>query len=269
MHYRLLMFLLMPLALLWMLVRSRREPAWRRGWEQRFGYLPVRQDRPLWIHAASVGEVNSAASLVRQLAGTGLPLQLSAFTPTGVQRWRELLPGTPVALLPLDLAGATRRALRRLGPRGLLLLEAELWPQLLLSCRQAEVPVGWLSARISERSSRRMAGLLGRRLLRRSLSAVTALGAQSTADAERFGSLGVSASGLDITGSLKADLNLPPGLIEDAGLERQGWARAVVWLAASTHEGEEAAAIGETPYRYDGDGDDGEEESSDFLWGSP
>lgn len=243
MRYRILTVALLPLALAWMWWRGRREPAWRRDWRQRLGHWPERTDRPLWVHVASVGEANAAAPLLRELAAREWPLQLSAFTPSGVAQLRQILPQAQVALLPLDLRGAMQRVLQRVAPRALLILETELWPNCLLACVQAQVPVMWLSARISERSLRGYQRIMGPRLIARSMAAVRMLGAQSSDDARRFQALGLAAACCQVTGNLKSDFRLSASLLPTGQQLRTAWGRSCVWLAASTHPGEEATVL--------------------------
>ena len=248
MRYRLLIHVLTPLALAFMWWRGRREPAWRENWAQRWGRnLPAAQtpQRPLWIHAASVGEVNSAASLLAavQQRWPQCPLFLTAFTPTGVARWRELVPAARVSLLPLDLPAAMHRFVASVKPRALVVLETECWPHMLDACGRREVPIIWLSGRLGASSVTGMGKLFGKARLRRAFAQVSALGVQTVEDEQRFVALGAPAERVQVTGSLKFDFTL------DAGLEAraQAWREPVqgrpLWLAASTHAGEEEAAL--------------------------
>ncbi len=241
MRYALLIRLLAPLALLFMWWRGREEPAWRQGWRQRLGQVEPRKDRPLWVHAASVGEASSAAGFFRLLMQRypDLPLHLTAFTPTGLQRLAEMVPQARVSLLPLDTPGAMRRCIEALAPRALVVLETECWPNMLEQCARRKIPVLWLSGRLGEASVRRLPSLFGRGRLSRTLGGVAAFGVQSARDARRFAALGAPAASIQTTGSLKFDLEVPEDTITSARGLRSGWQRPLVWLAASTHPGEE------------------------------
>ncbi len=248
MRYRLLIHVLTPLALAFMWWRGRKEPAWRDNWAQRWGRnLPAAPapQRPLWIHAASVGEVNSAVSLLAavQKRWPECSLYLTAFTPTGAARWRELVPAARVSLLPLDLPAAMRRFVTAINPRALVVLETECWPHMLDACGQREVPVIWLSGRLGESSVGGMRKLFGQARLRRAFAQVAALGVQTREDQQRFVALGAPAQRVEVTGSLKFDLSLDAGLEARAQLWRKPLSGRPVWLAASTHAGEEEAAL--------------------------
>ena len=249
MRYRLLIYLLTPLALAFMWWRGRKEPAWREGWAQRWGRdLPQADDAqqaPLWIHAASVGEVNSAASLLAEVQQRWphCPLYLTAFTPTGVARLRALVPAARVSLLPLDLPGAMARFVSTLRPRALVVLETECWPHMLEACARRNVPVIWLSGRLRASSVSGMHRLFGQALLHRAFAGIQAWGVQSTDDAERFKALGAPDERVQVTGSLKFDLNIPSDLTERAQQWRAHVGERPLWLAASTHAGEEELVV--------------------------
>lgn len=245
MRYALLIRLALPLFFVFAWWRGRHEPAWREAWRERRGEVPITTDRPLWIHAASVGEVNSAAGLLReiQLRWPDLPLLLTAFTPTGLDRLRELAPRATHSLLPLDFPRYWRRFFDRADPRALVVLETECWPNMLKACHQANRPVLWLSARLGESSSAGMPRLFGRSLLNQVLKPVRAFAAQTEQDAQRFQALGAPAANIKTVGSLKQDLQIDPKLRSQASSWRAQQGRGSMWLAASTHAGEELVAI--------------------------
>src|SRR5579863_9480297 len=163
----------------------------------------------IWVHAVSVGEVQVAAMLIAALREREpeLEITLTCATPTGGARARALLPGLDVRYAPYDLPGSVRRCLERLRPRLLIVIEAELWPNLLYQVTHAGVPVLMASARISARSAaiyRRLPGLM-----RRSLGANVWVGAQTPPDLERFAALGVAPDRLILAGNIKFDRVLP------------------------------------------------------------
>lgn len=240
------MGLLLPLALLRLLWRSRREPAYRRRWSERLGRYPKGlKPARLWVHAVSVGEVQAAFPFIEALLGRhpDLGVLVTTTTPTGYQRVCALLGGrVQHCYLPYDLPALVGRLLHQAQPRLVVILETEIWPSLLATCESAGVPVILANARLSERSARgyaRFSGLMGR-VLRR----FTLIAAQSPSDAQRFLILGAEPERLRVMGSLKFDLVPPPGLGEGAAALRHLWGRhRPVWVAGSTHEGEEVLLL--------------------------
>jgi len=240
--YSLLLRLLTPayLARLWW--RGAREPLYRSAWHERLGYfrgvaLPGR----LWVHAVSLGETRAAAPLIDALRHSrpGLKLLLTHGTATGREAGRALLQdGDVQAWLPYDTPGAVRRFLRRHRPAVGVLMETEVWPNLLIAARESGVPMVLANARLSEKSLAK-----GRRvqaLLRPTLGALTATLAQTEADARRLRLSGVPA--VQVSGNLKFDMTPNPGLLARGQAWREALARPVV-LAAVTREGEEAGLL--------------------------
>lgn len=210
---------------------------------QRFGFGPPVHGRPLWIHAASVGEMQLAASLVNALRARvpDVPILVTAFTTTGAARALALKPGITVRYLPYDLPGAVRRFLVRTRPRVAIILETELWPVLFGLCRRRGIPLMIASARLSSRSVhryRRFATLF-RPALRGALIA-----AQSPEDAERFRTIGAEPQRTHVIGNLKFDFTLPPDIAERGTRLRARYApHRPLWVAGSTREGEDALVI--------------------------
>ena len=215
----------------------------------RLGKLPeARGARPLWLHAASVGEVGVAVTLARALP-PDLDLVVTTVTPTGQAAAKRLFePLTAgcrtvvVTYLPFDLGLLVGRFLDRYAPRALVLFESELWPLLLRDCRRREVPVAVLNARISDRSYGRMkrAGRLYRRFL---LDPLGRLGAQSPQDEERLLSLGARPARTSLTGNLKFDTPEPaPVAGLEQALRRLAGDRPIL-VAGSTMPGEEPIVL--------------------------
>jgi 3-deoxy-D-manno-octulosonic-acid transferase len=217
-----------------------------RGLAQRFGCGPnVNGGGAIWIHAVSLGEVTAAAPLLRALRAKypARPLLLTTATPTGMHRARELFRGgVDIRYVPYDLPGAVRRFLDRVRPGLAIILETELWPNLLHGCARRGVPLVIASARLSPRSVgryRRMAGLFRDLLVRN-----TVIAAQSPADAERFISIGAAAQNTHVIGNIKFDFAIDASVAERGAALRARIAPArAVWVAGSTHEGEEAMVL--------------------------
>ena len=256
--YTLLLRLLLPLVLLRLWWSGRANPALAlnlgerlaRCKTQRRGGLP-----PIWIHAVSVGEVQAVAGLLRGLRERDpqRPLLLTMATATGHQRARTLyaaeLAATPgraalrLRYAPFDLPGAVRRFLQQEQPCVALILETELWPNLLRACQRAAVPVALVSARLSERSLRRYRSLAPG-LMHRSLQRIACLVVQGQDDAARFIALGATPSQVLVGGNLKFDLQLSPDLPQRAAsLQSRVSAGRRVWVTGSTHAGEEQQVL--------------------------
>ncbi len=244
--YTLLLYLVLPLLLLRLLVRSLRTPDYRRRISERFGFVRAGDCAGgLWLHAVSVGEVMAAVPLVQALRKRhpGLHIVLTTTTPTGAQRVADEF-GSEVLHLycPWDTPDAIQRFLKRLRPRLLLLMETELWPNLISHCHRRSIPVLLLNARLSERSARRYGRIasLATPMLRRLEQAA----AQTEEDAARFQQLGLSAERVRVSGNIKFDLHLSDGDRQRAAALRREWGETrPVWIAASTHEGEEAMVL--------------------------
>ena len=239
--------LLVPLALLYLLYRSIRQPQYRRHWGERFGFCEPAAGggRPIWIHAVSVGETAAAAPLIRQLAARypQSPVLLTHGTPTGraagQELFRELGPRLRQCYLPYDLPFCVGRFLDVQRPRFGLVMETEVWPNLMQASRRRGVPMAIVNARLSEKSLAR--GLKYRSLIAPAVAAFDAIVAQSAADSARMARIARPADA--IAGNLKFDQSL-----SDAARARgEHWrrrfgARAVV-VAASTRDGEEALVL--------------------------
>lgn len=210
---------------------------------QRFGFGPRVPGAPLWIHAASVGEMQVAAALVQALRARvpNVPILVTAFTPTGAARAVALDAHVTVRYLPYDLPGAVRRFLTRTRPRLAIILETELWPTLFSQCRRRGIPLIIASARLSERSARRYRRFSA--LFRPALNAAL-VAAQSAEDAERFRAIGAEPQRTHVIGNLKFDFTLPPDIGERGARLRARYApQRPLWVAGSTREGEDAMVI--------------------------
>jgi 3-deoxy-D-manno-octulosonic-acid transferase len=233
-----------PLVVAYLLWRSRRQPEYRAHWAERFGLHPRRDDAAplIWIHAVSVGETRAAQPLVTALAQAHpqARILLTCMTPTGRRTALELygrLLGDRFAqaYLPYDYAGAPGRFLRAWRPSLGLLMETELWPNLMAAAEREGVPVALVNARLSERSLAR--GLRQRRLVLPAARRLAAVLAQSADDAARIARLGRAVDA--VTGNLKFDNAPRQSLLATGRAWRDRIGRPVV-VAASTRDGEEA-----------------------------
>jgi 3-deoxy-D-manno-octulosonic-acid transferase len=244
--YTLLWVLALPLALLRLLWRSRRAPAYRRRWAERLGrFTPPARTGGVWVHAVSVGETQAAQPLIKRLLGEprAQPVTVTTTTPTGSVRVGELF-GDQVfhVYLPFDLPWAVDGFLERVRPRLLIMVETEIWPNLLARCAAHGIPTLLANGRLSARSARRYARLDG--FTRETFAAIGAVAAQTEADAQRFVALGTPADRVRVTGSMKFDMAIRGSVKEQAEVLRRDWGTdRPVWVAASTHEGEEEAVL--------------------------
>ena len=240
--YRLALLLAAPLIPLRLLWRGRRERGYLQHWGERLALGPAPAAGALWIHAVSVGEMRASQPLIQALrdAHPGVPVLLTCMTPTG-RATAESLYGSfaNIVYLPYDYAGLMRRFLRRVRPRVGILMETELWPNLIHAAARADVPLAQANARLSARSARGYARLRG--LTRACLERMAVVAAQTDADAARLRSLG--AMTVHVTGNLKFDITPPPALLERGAAWKAQWGQRPVLLAASTREGEEAPLL--------------------------
>lgn len=246
--YTVLVAVLSPGLLAYMGWRGLRNRAYWQRWGERWGRLPATVQGPyaLWIHAVSVGEVQVALPLVRRLRdqSPGLAILVTTTTPTGSERVRAAL-GDQVAhcYLPYDLPPLVRVFLDRVAPAGAVFVETELWPNYLAACVRRGIPCVLANARLSQRSARgyRRLGTLSRGMFNQ----LAAVAAQTREDAARVIDLGTPADRVRVTGSVKFDLRLPASLWEQAQVLRRALGvDRDVWIAASTHEGEDDAVLG-------------------------
>lgn len=239
--YTLLLRMLLPFALLRLCWRSLRSPAYRERLSER---LAIRSHGPaasVWVHAVSVGEVQAAEPLIRRLLARDPPVRVlvTTTTPTGADRLRAgFADRVPHRYTPYDLPGVVRRFLDATDPSLVIVMETEIWPNMLAACASRRIPVILANARLSERSARgyrRVARLTGE-----ALGNFDLIAAQSAADSQRFIDLGAEPRRVVVTGSIKFDLRGPASLVDQAEAMRRLWgAGRPVWVAASTHEGED------------------------------
>ena len=230
--------------LLW---RGRRNSAYLRRIGERFG-LGARispQRGCVWIHAVSVGEVQAAAPIVKALRSLhpDETIVVTSTTSTGAGRISKAFGGGVVhRYFPFDLPGSVARFLHRIAPRVAVIMETEIWPNLLAECRRRGIPVILANVRLSERSAtgyRRFRGLFAP-----VLGDVAAIAVQSGEDARRIASIGAPPDIIDVTGSTKFDIPMLASLREEAAALRRVWGSSRgIWIAASTHDGEEALVL--------------------------
>lgn len=252
--YRLLLLSLIPALVVRLLWRARQQPEYLQHLGERFGRYPSRPNAPvLWLHAVSVGEARAVEPLLKALHASHPQHQLllSCMTPTGRATAQALYGAfATVAYLPYDFAFAQRRFLRHWQPELGVLMETELWPNLLFEARTAGIPLALINARLSERSARGYARCGA--LARPALGALSAVAAQTAADAQRLAAVGAPPA--TVCGNLKFEVVPNEELLARGGEWRRTWqarseqAKAgassrLIWLAASSRDGEETLIL--------------------------
>jgi len=241
--YSFVLYLLTPLIWLRLLWRARRQPEYLQRLGERYGFYGKRPPGPLlWVHAVSVGETRAAQPLVEALQRRwpAHRILLTGMTPTGRQAAREVYGDRVVqAYLPYDYPGAVDRFLRHFSPEFGVLMETEVWPNLLAAARQRAVPVMLANARLSARSARGY-GRIGA-LARPAFASLAGVAAQTADDAARLAELGVAP--VEVCGNLKFDVQPPADKLALGRQWRAALGERPVWLAASTREGEEEPVL--------------------------
>ena len=241
--YSIILYLMTPFVLLRLIQRGFSNRGYWLRWNERFGRVdPPIDTRPLvWIHAVSVGETQAALPLVQRLLADypQYQLLLTTVTPTGSavvrnKYGKQLLH----CYFPYDLPHVVHRFLERIKPVALIVLETEIWPNLYHQCQARGINIIMANARLSQKSFdgyRKLAGLT-----RRVLGRVDMIAAQSEEDAQRLVALGADPGRITVTGNLKFDVNITDDVIDRGGvIKRSLGPSRPVWIAASTHEGEE------------------------------
>ncbi|MDB5824735.1 MAG: 3-deoxy-D-manno-octulosonic acid transferase [Herminiimonas sp.] len=239
----------LPLILLRLYWRGRKEPGYRRHLGERLGFYgtpqrPAPEGETIWIHAVSVGETRAAEPLVTSLLAQypASTILLTHMTPAGRATGASLFGAQPrvaQCYLPYDTGWMTARFLRHFAPRVCVLMETEVWPNMMAQCAAQTVPVALVNARLSERSLRK-ALRLGT-LMQNAARAIAVVAAQTPADAARLRQTGVE--NVQVTGSIKFDIVPPPAAVVQGRALREAIGSRAVLLCASTRDGEEALIL--------------------------
>ena len=245
--YKIVLWVARPLVWLRLQRRARREPAYGERQAERFGHVPASVRRHcIWFHTVSAGETIAASTLIRKLTQEypAAPFLVTTMTPTGSEQVTARL-GDCVdhCYAPYDFGSAVRRFFERVQPRILVLMETELWPNLIAEAHRRGVPVMLVNGRLSARSAAGYGRVAG--LTRPMLSRLSDLACQSTEHAERFIALGANAATTHALGSVKYDVTKPDGFAEAVATLRVEFAIGgrLVWIAASTHPGEDELVL--------------------------
>ncbi len=240
--YNFIFYLILPLILLRLLWKSYKLPTYRKRWPERLGFLRINPlKESIWLHAVSLGEANAAVPLIKSLKEhyPNTNIVVTVMTPTGSARIKEVFGDSVLHFyVPYDYSGAVKRFLNYISPRLLIIMEKELWPNILHYCGKRHIPVMLANAIVSKHS------LSGYRkiktLTKNMLKNVNIIATQTQLDAQRFIYLGAEPGKVKVIGNIKFDITIPEGLSNKAkelraalGTDRN------IWVAGSTHQGEE------------------------------
>ena len=253
--YTLFLYLIFPLVLLRLLIRSRSNPDYRKRWSERLGLLNSFSNKPvIWVHTVSVGEAIAAKPLIEKLLDTysDTPILVTTTTPTGSDRVRAMFADQIEkqqllhVYFPYDLLGAVTRFIKTFQPRILIVVETEIWPNLYAKCYQQQIPVVMVNARLSDKSTQSYLKIKG--LVGETLSKVNVIAVRSKSDAERFSQLGAKPNQIQEIGNIKYDISIDQGQVVKAKKYLKSWNnddqdRLLVYVAASTHEGEDVKIL--------------------------
>lgn len=249
--YTLAFYCAVPLLLIRLWKRIQKNPAYKARIIERFGYYSgPAQENSLWFHTVSVGEFLASKPLIDKVmqAYPDLPCVITTMTPTGSEQvlstYDDLIQTGKVrhVYLPYDLPDAISRFLHRFDPRILVIMETELWPNVIHFTRKRGVPILVANARLSEKSAQGYRKILP--LFRPMMREVALVAAQSEQDGERFIDLGLAPANLQVTGTVKFDLDVDAEIQQKASQLRESWgADRKVFIAASTHAGEDELVL--------------------------
>ena len=244
--YNLFLYLILPVLPLRLLWKSRKNVAYRKRIAERFACFNFPAlESSIWIHAVSVGESISAVPLIQDLIRDypKTTIVVTTMTPTGAERIQKIFNGQVLQLyVPYDYPFAVKRFLRHINPKVLILMETELWPNILHYSAQHKIPIILANARLSEKSFANYKKIPW--FMQSILSCITHVAAQSKLDAERFLALGLDPKKIAITGNLKFDVKVSDDVFAQAKQLHLAWGKdRPIWIAASTHKAEEEKVL--------------------------
>lgn len=247
--YNILTYLLTPITVLRLYWRARKAPNYKKRIRERFARFDIPKEKQggIWVHAVSVGEVLAAQPFIKALLKEhpDLPMTVTCTTPTGSERIQASFANEVFHVYsPYDLPCVVNKFLNKVQPKITILIETELWPNLLHYCRKKNIPTLLANARLSARSAKGYASPMVKSLSQQMMKNLSIIAAQAQADANRFIDLGANKNDVKIVGNIKFDFELPQSLREAADmLKSQLGNSRPIWIAASTHEGEDEKVL--------------------------
>ncbi|WP_045415462.1 lipid IV(A) 3-deoxy-D-manno-octulosonic acid transferase [Vibrio owensii] len=244
--YTLLLALVSPFLLFGLYKSKPNKPKFGQRWREHFGITPKLEatERPIWIHAVSVGESIAATPLMKELKkqNPALPILVTTTTSTGAEQIAKLGELVEHRYMPIDFGFAVKGFLKATRPKQMLIIETELWPNTLRAVHDSKIPITVVNARLSEKSCKNYAKVQPLfNLLAPCLDKVLC---QTESDAERFERLGVDKHRLFVTGSIKFDIQISEEVKQKGkALRSELGIKRPIWIAASTHKGEDEQVL--------------------------
>ncbi|WP_104041587.1 lipid IV(A) 3-deoxy-D-manno-octulosonic acid transferase [Vibrio hyugaensis] len=240
--YTLLLALASPFLLFGLYKSKPNKPKFGRRWKEHFGITPKLEatERPIWIHAVSVGESIAAIPLIKALKkhDPAQPILVTTTTSTGAEQIAKLGQLVEHRYMPIDFGFAVKGFLKSTRPKQMLIIETELWPNTLRTVHDSEIPITVVNARLSEKSCKNYAKV--QPLFNLLVPCLDKVLCQTESDAERFKRLGVEKNKLFVTGSIKFDIQISEEVKEKGkALRTELGIKRPIWIAASTHKGED------------------------------
>ncbi|MEZ9452493.1 lipid IV(A) 3-deoxy-D-manno-octulosonic acid transferase [Vibrio splendidus] len=244
--YTAVLTLAAPILLFGLYKNKPNKPKFGARWKEHFGFTPklVSDVSPIWIHAVSVGESIAAVPLIKELKkqAPNQPILVTTTTSTGAEQIEKLGDLVEHRYMPIDFSFAVKGFLRAIKPTQMLIIETELWPNTLNVVHNARIPITVVNARLSEKSCNNYAKV--QPLFNLLHPCLTKILCQTESDAARFECLGVDKNKLAITGSIKFDIQISDEVREKGkALRAELGANRPVWIAASTHKGEDEQVL--------------------------
>ncbi|EOA8958012.1 lipid IV(A) 3-deoxy-D-manno-octulosonic acid transferase [Vibrio harveyi] len=244
--YTLLLTIASPFLLFGLYKSKPNKPKFGQRWKEHFGVTPklTSDEKPIWIHAVSVGESIAATPFIKALKeqNPDQPILVTTTTSTGAEQIAKLGDLVEHRYMPIDFAFAVKRFLKTTQPKKMLIIETELWPNTLNEVHKTGIPISVVNARLSEKSCSNYAKV--QPLFNLMLPCLTQVLCQTQSDANRFERLGVDKDKLKVTGSIKFDIQISDDVKEKSKILRQELGQnRPVWIAASTHKGEDEQVL--------------------------
>ena len=244
--YSFLFSLSLPFIIIKKLIRSRKNKGYRQRMTERFGFVSFRLKKSIWIHSVSMGESIAIAPLVKKLAQTypDHHFIVTTMTPTGSMQVLKLyadFSNIKHSYIPYDIPVLLKCFIRRVNPQLCIIMETEIWPNLLAVCTNKAIPVILLNARLSQKSANAYAKISFRK--QKMLNQFSHISTQSFDDAKRFSALGMPEEKISIDGNVKYDFPIASDLLLNANKLRKTFNKKIIWIAASTHQGEDEIII--------------------------
>ncbi|MCG7513120.1 lipid IV(A) 3-deoxy-D-manno-octulosonic acid transferase [Vibrio sp. MMH1-50] len=244
--YTLLLTIASPFLLFGLYKSKPNKPKFGQRWKEHFGITPklTSDEKPIWIHAVSVGESIAATPFIKALKEQNpeQPILVTTTTSTGAEQIAKLGDLVEHRYMPIDFAFAVKRFLKTTQPKKMLIIETELWPNTLNEVHKTGIPISVVNARLSEKSCSNYAKI--QPLFNLMLPCLTQVLCQTESDANRFERLGVDKNKLKVTGSIKFDIQISGDVKEKSKILRQELGQnRPVWIAASTHKGEDEQVL--------------------------